>query len=378
MVDGRAVPSGAQRLDSLAREGVSVRVRLTGLDRLASAQAVTQAIEAVTDQQWAVAPTAGGTVLALGDASVASVTLAALARWLESAGYDGAIVRNMDSWDSLERQATNALPVPASAVLAFTIDPPYEDGPFNDFGVVAHRWGVPHEITVACAREWVEWAVPDAGLATVVPALIDVTREDALDVLVPHVEHAHVDCRLFGSQTGSSVVRVVRARHFGEVMLTEAGSGKARIPQALEMLHEHVLPHAAQVDYATVRVTRTNTHRWVTDAEIATRWNFKIRQLWSQYVADPNGIQILTDAHLDKARDLTTRWDVTPVCPGRWLVQAKDLSPWFDTIDEECARYHRPYLDPDLVSQARHDFGDMVLTPEIASANSVRGPKRLK
>lgn len=375
-MDRRAVRAGGARLRSFERQGVSVRVRLEGLDRLACAQAVTTAMEADrTGQRWAIAPTAGGTVLALGDRKTALATVTELAGRLETAGYDGAVVGCADSWDELVAQVSDARPIPASAVLALTMYPPFQELPFNEYGAIPGQWGVPHEVTVAFAREWVEWVVPEDGLATVFPALIDVTREDALDVLVPHVEEARVDCQLFGSPAGSTMTRVMRARHFGEVMLTEAGSGKPRIAQALEMLTEHVLPHATQVDYATVRVARTLAHTWTAAGDDrGAAWNF-IRHLWSQYVSDPNGIQVLTDAHLERARDLSTNWEVTPVVPGRWLVQAKDLMPWFETIDEDSAQYHGQYVDPHVLEQARYDFGDMVLTAEFAYASQLRRPR---
>ncbi|MGQ1839206.1 hypothetical protein ACT4S2_12190 [Kocuria turfanensis] len=70
-------------------------------------------------------------------------------------------------------------------------------------------------------------------------------------------------------------------------------------------------------------------------------------------VADAHGIQLLTDRHLARARDLSD-WTITEVVPTRYLVQAKNLEPWYATDTP----------DPELVAQARADFGDMILTPE--------------
>lgn len=256
-------------------------------------------------------------------------------------------------------------------MLTFTIDAPYQDGPFNEHGVVDYRWGVPHEITVACAREWVDWAVPFDGPATLYPALVDVSPEDALDLLVPEVEGAQVHCQLLGAPTGSTVTRIVTAGHFGAVMLTETGSGKAPITQALEMTTDRLLPHAT---YAKVRLARPNATRWFAAGDISDERNFYIRDLWSQYVADPNGIQILTDSHLEKAQDLTTNWDVTSAAPGRRLVRARDLTPWFATVDLEQVTWQQQFVHEDVLDQARRDFGDMVLSFDDASSRRLRGP----
>lgn len=70
-------------------------------------------------------------------------------------------------------------------------------------------------------------------------------------------------------------------------------------------------------------------------------------------VADAHGTQLLTDRHLSRARDLSN-WEVTEITPHRYLVRAQDLEPW----------YAGDTPDPEVVAQARSDFGDMILTPE--------------
>jgi hypothetical protein len=79
------------------------------------------------------------------------------------------------------------------------------------------------------------------------------------------------------------------------------------------------------------------------------------RDLWNQYTFDAYGVQVLTDAHLDKANDLNA-WRIDELTPGRYLVQAPDLEPWY--------RGSTP-PDPDVVARARADFEGMILTPEI-------------
>lgn len=374
-IDTKDVLASGVRSRGFDRPGLSVRVRLDGLDRHASANAVISIVEVLPDiGGWQVAPTADGTLLVLNDRRTAMSILTDLTERLTAEGLDGKVFGCSDSFSILNDQSNRARPIPASAALAYTIDPPYQDGPFNKHGIVDYRWGVPHEITVACARDWVDWAVPLGGPATLYPALVDVSPEDALDLLVPEGEGAQVHCQLLGAPTGSTVTRIVTAGHFGAVMLTETGSGKAPITQALEMTTESLLPHAAYVDYATVRLARPNATRWFAAGDIGDEWNFYIRHLWSHYVADPNGIQILTDSHLEKAQDLTTNWDVTPAAPGRWLVRAKDLTPWFETVDLEQVTWQQQFVHEDVLDQARRDFGDMVLSFDDACSRRLRGP----
>jgi hypothetical protein len=75
------------------------------------------------------------------------------------------------------------------------------------------------------------------------------------------------------------------------------------------------------------------------------------RHMWSQYVQDAHGSQLLTRQHLERAHDLSA-WQVTEVARGRFLVKAADLAPWWDSYTP----------DPDVLAQARSDFGDMIMT----------------
>jgi hypothetical protein len=82
------------------------------------------------------------------------------------------------------------------------------------------------------------------------------------------------------------------------------------------------------------------------------------RHLIAQYIPDAHGLQLLTDAHLARANDLSD-WIIEPLGGGKHLVKAKDLAPWYATIDP----------DPETLAKARADFGGMILTPEIIADN---------
>ncbi len=82
------------------------------------------------------------------------------------------------------------------------------------------------------------------------------------------------------------------------------------------------------------------------------------RHLDTQFVPDARGVQLLTDDHLRRARDLS-EWIVEPLGGGNNLVRARNLAAW----------YAEPSPAPDVLARARHDFGEMVLTQESLSAN---------
>ncbi len=82
------------------------------------------------------------------------------------------------------------------------------------------------------------------------------------------------------------------------------------------------------------------------------------RHLLSRYTPDAHGIQILTDQHLALARDLSS-WKIRDLSHGRYLVEAEDLTSWYST----------PLPDQETLDQARHDFGEMILTKETIAAN---------
>lgn len=82
-----------------------------------------------------------------------------------------------------------------------------------------------------------------------------------------------------------------------------------------------------------------------------------VRHLLASRVLDAYGVQLLTDAHLAHARDLSG-WDVEPLGEGRHLVRARDLAAWFA----------QDQPTDTALTQARSDFADMLLTPDTHRA----------
>lgn len=90
---------------------------------------------------------------------------------------------------------------------------------------------------------------------------------------------------------------------------------------------------------------------WPFVSEAKVRYN---RPLLSSFVPDVNGIQLLTDAHLEQARDLSG-WLIEDLGGGRHLVEWPDLAAW----------YSQAHPDPAVLAKAREDFEGMILTPEL-------------
>lgn len=81
---------------------------------------------------------------------------------------------------------------------------------------------------------------------------------------------------------------------------------------------------------------------------------------WHEFSLDPCGIQILTDLHLAKASDLSN-WNTTRLDEHHYLVESKDLAAWYAKPLRQMDQ-----VDPDLLDQARADFGGMILTHALA------------
>jgi hypothetical protein len=92
--------------------------------------------------------------------------------------------------------------------------------------------------------------------------------------------------------------------------------------------------------------------------EYHVRYN---KHLHDEYVPDAHGIQVLTEAHVRRANDLS-RWSVSPLESGRYLVEAPDLDRWYADATP----------DGQVLAQARKDFGPMLLTEEVIRNHPAR------
>jgi hypothetical protein len=67
---------------------------------------------------------------------------------------------------------------------------------------------------------------------------------------------------------------------------------------------------------------------------------------------------VLTRSHVARANDLGD-WSVSPLGGDRYLVQARDLDPWFFAAEPDAGTWAR----------ARDDFGEILLTDEVIRAD---------
>jgi hypothetical protein len=130
-------------------------------------------------------------------------------------------------------------------------------------------------------------------------------------------------------------------------------------PESVDRVRQFLIDHDLSLELGMIRYRRGLTEAWpdvdysqprppVSRAEIA--WN---PHMFDRYVPDASGAQILTDAHLERANDLSG-WNIGQLGPGRHLVEAPDLADWFENEEPTS----------DVVKAARADFGDMILTPQ--------------
>lgn len=130
-----------------------------------------------------------------------------------------------------------------------------------------------------------------------------------------------------------------------------------------------VLMWPSNTDYAYLTLTeagRPRDHRvrfaHVGEPDLRAR-----RDLLSSFVPDVHGVQMLTSGHLSRAHDLSG-WDVVDLGHDRFLVSARDLTPWL-TGPSSLDYTSPPVLDLAVLAQARKDFGGMILTPEAVATH---------
>lgn len=110
------------------------------------------------------------------------------------------------------------------------------------------------------------------------------------------------------------------------------------------MLHEFLRPETGHVRPQEKGIVGPE-NPWANSA----RWQQNCH-LHDTYALDAHALNLMTGKHLDRANDLSN-WSITEVGDDRYLVEARDLRPWFDG---------KPDLQ--VLEQARQDFGDMLIT----------------
>ncbi len=258
---------------------------------------------------------------------------------------------------------------------AFSIDPSAAAGPKNPRGLPEARWGVPEAITSSVASDAVDFVFPknvtsqaDPGHSALCEDLLQVAVDaecgaallgDALERL-PSVQRlflrsSTVDPRR-AKTTADAAVRGAYFTNLGQA--TWSSYDPSSLDTRLDRLVGLATRYAARLDYAAIRPAYPlfcGEGMFVQDY-----WSLpRFRDSWSDRVPDASPIQVLTDAHLEKAHDLS-RWVVRPLTEGRSLVSSTDLAAWFAVPPNTPVVAH--WSSAGLLHAAREDFGAMILT----------------
>lgn len=352
-------------------------VVIPGLDRHQSAAAVGAALPEgdLERRHWKVLPTLGGTYVRLFHGSQWRTVAETLKRTLTARGVEGWITAPDNVATRIWPFVEALLPLPPAALAAYRMDPPVEAGPINPWGQPDFRWGLPEAQTadlLSNVVDWV-WAAPDAtGMMFGGGISMPASREDAADLKTSRLAEGQCVTQLSAISTSPDRVRQVEFDRWGGVGYCDVHASRDQVSMALDLV-PILTRDAAALDVGAICLVHWNGARWGLRRN-GGLWMLN-RHLWSSRVHDANGIQLLTTDHLNNAHDLSG-WDVSEVAPDRYLVQAKDLSPWYacDTPEEI---WQERFPSDEVLDQARSDLGEMILTHAIAAANPIVAPPRM-
>jgi hypothetical protein len=292
----------------------------------------------------------GGTLVAVAADAVDSV-VAAVRRLDVARGGPGAVVSAEGGLNSELFRLLRQVPGAPTLKLVLRMDPPVTAGPLNQHGQFDSRWSVPEPARSAVLDEVAAWL---QGVARDGPVLAsgEPVERDLRELLDRRLSQRPYSVDLTAGDLTTERVRSATFNTWGQLYLTSMEPAVNPLERA-ETWTDLIQRHAGALDVAWVH------HGSPLDPSAGAQplWS-TTPHVWTTYVADAYGIQLLTDDHLAKARDLS-RWQVTSPAPGRWLVVAKDLERWFTDGRSE--------VEQEILDQARADFGGMILDPDVLS-----------
>jgi hypothetical protein len=282
--------------------------------------------------------------------------LGEFAQLMQRAGYDGdldvAPRASIPAWGKLVASLGPA------AYLAYRT----QEQPTPISWQPAELWSVDAETTADICERLREWAsLPRADVylkSGMTPVKID--DPDPCGQLIRAMELTYTASVGYVRRTPLQVRRAQLS--WAGQMVTQIEDPQLDWSAKIDALTQTLRWHPDRLDLAFIRLTRAWASSWIDLARGFTKLphvsegHVRMRRdLWSQYSPDAHGVQILTDDHLARANNLDS-WHVQLVAPARYLVQAKDLQPWYGTGTDPA---------PDVLATARADFGDLLLTPEV-------------
>ncbi len=319
-----------------------------------------QRVLAAADEAWPATP--GSTRAVTGSAGGVYV-----ARTVPSGRWRSAIDSLVDELQHSDGTVTTPPPVPsnltagrlvAQAFLAFSMSPPPQEGPFNPNGTLKLRWGVDPGLTRRLVEDACEWAAGAGRIGRVGPFLPATPESAARAVMRTWYPGNFQHSVLFASDHTGTRARAVALGEFGLTSWTDLAPDTAPVDQASALI-PLMVKHAPSLDYAHIGPGNTTLR---VDRDPATQGVWRgSRELWATHVPAPYSVQLLTSAHLDRVHDLSG-WDVRQVAPGRWLVMASDLRPWWN-FPEATTVWEAEAAIRDVAAPAKRAFGDAVLRP---------------
>lgn len=279
--------------------------------------------------------------------------LTELAHRLEQAGVTGSL--------DITRSATKpkfvlfARPQP-TAFLALTLAPrPPETAPVH--------WSVSNEATVEVCDVAQDWLQPGGNKVLLQRGTFTIKTSDPTkiaELLCAATEDTQAAATVYDDRAKRA--RAVSMYRLGQVSF-QLVDGTEAWQERLAALREPLLTFPHLLDQAFIRAGSATPMGWAFEGlmplpTIRVSDFIHNRHLLDRWVPDAHGIQILSDEHLARANDLS-RWNITDLGHSRHLVEAPDLAPWYSEL--------RP--DPATVEQARHDFGDMIVTQQEVEDN---------
>lgn len=205
--------------------------------------------------------------------------------------------------------------------------------------------------------------------------LVPASREDFADKLESFLGTIHNVYANSHDEAGS-LSRQIVFRDWGE------SSWRASYPrmtdlERVERLTELLVEFAGELELGAVRMSSTfdigggkfSRMYPLQPFPPSNPWG-STPQLWSEYVPDAHGIQVINDAQLAKAHDLSG-WHVETVASGHHLVKARNLTAWFPGeartgTPGPVPPGVDPMPPPETLAKARRDFGEMIITDDIA------------
>jgi hypothetical protein len=356
-----ALPSIHRQLRRNGHDGVHLLWRPSGAAE--SCQALAAATAAVRHANAAVPPETvrgedatpfpKGVLDRVGTRQQTEAWLAAFAGHLERAGWSGSVGPAPVTWypDWLQQYG----PV-VTAYVGHRLLQPYLRGGG------ALRWDVDDRVTASLCRHAVAWGwfSPSEVYVMVGSASLRMAEPDVSGLLLGALRRGSLG-DVHYARREPFAARRVGFSPFGQAVYSVRD---AQLPwrEHVEAVRDALVAHAASVELGFVRYSRSSSPDWVDLAHLEpptpSGIHFTVeRQLWGEYVPDAHGLQLLTERHLARVNDLGG-WRVDEIAPGRFLVQARDLAAW----------YAEPIPDPAVLDRARRDFGDAVMSRELASA----------